>query len=403
MTRFPNVAGERLSEGHSRNHSAVFQLFAPEHPDAYEWPECSAQQSGLVDPFHEGQPVSLARLVAHPIARNHLESTISESIHQEAVNRAGSNERNKATADLFLVVCPSHNRLGGQHPAGDGVAHSEAPHEILQAACFAYVVAAFVDVVVWKGEVALAPDALDGLAVEFVVLLIPSDGLVEVAAGLLLLAPETGADEADAVDDDEVGIGAWGELVVQLEGDDILVVGVEDFTECDGTGFLGACGDDVAFARVLARLVVDIGAGGDCHALESLIDAVLIGAALDDAEGDPVGFRVSDRVVGMDEVDDSESIGLELIRVEAPASHFVEEICLAGPILDALEISVEARSGVLANFVDVDIVSFAREDDRGGESGESGSEDVDSTGHEAASLRLCLKGCVESHRGAARH
>ena len=54
--------------------------------------------------------------------------------------------------------------------------------------------------------------------------LVPSNCFVQKALALPLLSPKARADQADTIDDDEVGIGAWGQLVVQLKRDVIGMV-----------------------------------------------------------------------------------------------------------------------------------------------------------------------------------
>jgi len=61
----------------------------------------------------------------------------------------------------------------------------------------------------------------------------------------------------------------------------------------------------------------------------------------------------------MDEVDDIEWRCLEFLWVEAPFAHLIEEVGIAGPILNALEVAVEAGAAVGANLVDVDVVTLA--------------------------------------------
>ena len=83
-----------------------------------------------------------------------------------------------------------------------------------------------------EGEIALATDALDRLHVDvWIEPLVGGDAFVEEALALLLLAPEAGADEAHAVDDYEVTVGAGSEFVVQLERDVVWVIGPENLAK----------------------------------------------------------------------------------------------------------------------------------------------------------------------------
>ena len=82
-------------------------------------------------------------------------------------------------------------------------------------------------VLVRQREVTLSTDPLNRSSIQVVVLFVPCDGLVEVARSFLLLAPQTGANQTYAIDDDEIGIGPWGQFVIQLEGDVIGMVGVK--------------------------------------------------------------------------------------------------------------------------------------------------------------------------------
>ena len=105
-------------------------------------------------------------------------------------------------------------------------------------------------------------------------LFVPCDGLVEVARSFLLLAPQTGANQTYAIDDDEIGIGPWGQFVIQLEGDVIGMVGVKNLPECHCTGLLRTGGDDMAISGIPAGIVVDFCARIERHLLEALIDTM---------------------------------------------------------------------------------------------------------------------------------
>ena len=105
-------------------------------------------------------------------------------------------------------------------------------------------------------------------------LFVPCDGLVEVARSFLLLAPQTGANQTYAIDDDEIGIGPWGQFVIQLEGDVIGMVGVKNLPECHCTGLLRTGGDDMTVIGVSTGIVVDFCTRIECHPLEALVDAM---------------------------------------------------------------------------------------------------------------------------------
>ena len=86
-----------------------------------------------------------------------------------------------------------------------------------------------------QGEIALAAHALDGVDVHVgVETLVAGDGFVEKPLAFLLLAPQASADQADAIDDDEVAVGTRGQLVVELEGDVVGVRRVENFAKRNG-------------------------------------------------------------------------------------------------------------------------------------------------------------------------
>ena len=63
----------------------------------------------------------------------------------------------------------------------------------------------------------------------------------------------------------------------------------------------------------------------------------------------------------MDEVNHIERIGLELLWVEAPFSYLLEEVGVTGPVLYALEITVEASPTIRANLVYMHLTSRIRE------------------------------------------
>ena len=89
----------------------------------------------------------------------------------------------------------------------------------------------WVSVVAIEGEIAFSSDALDGIDVNvWVEALIAGDGFVQETFTFLLLPPQAGADQTNAVDDDEVAIGPGCKFVIQLKRDVVGVRGVEDFT-----------------------------------------------------------------------------------------------------------------------------------------------------------------------------
>ena len=141
-------------------------------------------------------------------------------------------------------------------------------------------------VLVRQRKVAFAADPLNRSAVQVVVLFVPRDGLVEVARSLLLLAPQTGANQTYAIDDDEIGVGPRSQFVIQLEGDVIGMVGVKDLPERHRTGLLRTGGDDMAVLGIPAGIVVDFCARIECHPLEALVDAMSSSSTLYDTESE---------------------------------------------------------------------------------------------------------------------
>jgi len=89
---------------------------------------------------------------------------------------------------------------------------------------------------------------------------------------------------------------------------------------------------------------VDICTSSKGHSLESLIDAMFVGSTLNDSECNSIGYWITDFVIWVDEVDDAECIRLEFVRIQTPSTHLVEEVGITGPILNTLEIAVEARA-----------------------------------------------------------
>ena len=75
------------------------------------------------------------------------------------------------------------------------------------------------------------------------------------------------------------------------------VIGVENLAERHRARVLGSRSDDVTFLGILADIVVDMGTSLHRHPLESLIDAVLSSATLDDAEGHIRGPWLGDFIV----------------------------------------------------------------------------------------------------------
>ena len=106
-----------------------------------------------------------------------------------------------------------------------------------------------------------------------------------------------------------------------------------------------------------SSVVVDLGPRLHRHPLEALVDGVPISPPLYDPEGDAVCSGVGDCIVGVDEVDDAERIRFEILRVEAPLTHLVEEVHTASPVLDPLEVAIEPRPAVAAYLVHVDLTS----------------------------------------------
>ena len=83
-----------------------------------------------------------------------------------------------------------------------------------------------------EGEIALPSDALDGFHVDvWIEPLVGGDAFVEEALALLLLAPEAGADEAHAVNDDEVAVRTGRKFVVQLKRDVVRVTRPENLAK----------------------------------------------------------------------------------------------------------------------------------------------------------------------------
>jgi hypothetical protein len=66
-------------------------------------------------------------------------------------------------------------------------------------------------------------------------------------------------------------------------------------------------------------------------------------------------------VVRVYEVNLIERIGLELLWVEAPFSYLIEEVGATGPVLYALEITVETSPTIRADFVYMHLTPRIRE------------------------------------------
>ena len=136
------------------------------------------------------------------------------------------------------------------------------------------------------------------------------------------------------------------------------MVGVEYLSESYRTGLLGPGRDDMTVLRSPSCSVVNAHPRLCSHALEALIDAMRIGTTLNHPEGNTVCSRVGYLIVGVNQVNDTKIIRLELIRIHSPLPHLVEEVRLAtGPVLDTLEVPIKASPAVTPDFVDMDLLT----------------------------------------------
>ena len=210
-------------------------------------------------------------------------------------------------ANLLLVGSTTQHFLRSQNAGPHRHAHPEAPHEVLKTARLSDKMLTRLrnGVETVEGKVTFSAHPLHGLHVHFgVKALVAGDGLVQETFAFLLFAPKARANQAHAVDDDEVRVSAGCEFVVELKGDVVGVRGVENFTQSDGGGVFRTAGDDIGLVFVDPRLVVKACSGLEGHALEGLVDGVVRGASFHDAIGNTVGFGLGDDVVGMNQVHD---------------------------------------------------------------------------------------------------
>ena len=86
------------------------------------------------------------------------------------------------------------------------------------------------------------------------------------------------------------------------------MVRMEDFTKCNSTGLLGSGRHDMTVLRRPSCAVVYGGTRSHGHPLEALVYTMRISTPLNNSEGNAVSNRIGYLIVGMNQVDNIETI-----------------------------------------------------------------------------------------------
>ena len=339
----PNVTGKGRSERHSPNPTTHGLGITFEHERTHHAIQQPLEQRGAEEFPDPNKTVTAFLLVLHPSLAHALEGAVADPVHEPPIGDAGANVGHQMTAYITLVIAFTKDVAGSKHTRPDRHSHAETPHEVLKAPGFANVVPAVLFVPSIDGEVAFSTDPFDGGAIQvWIVAFVPGDGFVQETFALALLSPQTRADEADTVDDDQVGVRPRCEFIVELESDVIGMVGGENFAVSNGRCTLRSAGDDGTVLFLHPRLVMNLNTRFFRLAFEALVNGVGGRTSLHDPVSSALCAGLGDGVIGMDEVNGAEFGRFERRSVQAPSAKLVKEVVVHAPIFEGLKITVKS-------------------------------------------------------------
>ena len=219
------------------------------------------------------------------------------------------------------------------------------------------------------------------------------EGEAEVPVGLLEVVEEAGGEGGAAVVDEEVGVAARGEVLVQKRDVSVGVRGLEDDPARDGIRPARPRRDDYrSRGRVLDVLAeADLDARRERLPLQALVERRRCGAPLDEVEQ---RSRRPDRVLHPRRSDGrpiAEGRAAE-VGLDAERSDGLGRVLVRGPVFQPLKVAVEPRAHVRRLLDDDGSQARPGEGERRGEPCRPGSDDVDvGCAHAASPPRSSLR------------